>query len=184
MGQNIVRSKAKDARSNGHALCHHGLLKAVGSNVRIGDCNSAAAAAQALPCLSWLRWFGRLTLLASLSCFRGQRDGLRHSHSQWTMNCRLAARSRWTTDSGLLTRTNMKQATSAWGAIKEMEALKFLCCCPKQHVRNKALIHQPSGSTAEDPHCQVEAQETWKKALQRSRASLKRAMLWTLDFGL
>ena len=105
-------------------------------------------------------------------------------HSQWTMNCRLAARSRWTTDSGLLTRTNMKQATSAWGAIKEMEALKFLCCCPKQHVRNKALIHQPSGSTAEDPHCQVEAQETWKKALQRSKASLKRATLWTLDFGL
>ena len=127
---------------------------------------------------------GRLTLLASLSCHGGQRDGLRHSHSQWTMNCRLAARSRWTTDSGLLTRTNMKQATSAWGAIKEMEALKFLCCCPKQHVRNKALIHQPPGSTAEDPHCQVEAQETWKKALQRSRASLKRATLWTLDFGL
>jgi predicted metal-binding protein len=69
----------------------------------------------------------------------------------------------------------MKQATSAWGAIKVFEALK---------VRNKALIHQPSGSTAEDPHCQVEAQETWKKALQRSRASLKRATLWTLDFGL
>jgi hypothetical protein len=69
----------------------------------------------------------------------------------------------------------MKQATSAWGAIKVFEALK---------VRNKPLIHQPSGSTAEDPHCQVEAQETWKKALQRSRASLKRAMLWTLDFGL
>ena len=40
--RNIVRSKAKDARRNGHALRHHGLLKAVGSNVRLGDCAAAA----------------------------------------------------------------------------------------------------------------------------------------------
>ena len=88
----------------------------------------------------------------------------------------------WTADSNQHEAGNINMG-SPWG-VKEMEALKFLCCCPKQRVRKKAVIHQPSGSTAEGPHCQVEAQETWKKALQRRRASLKRAMLWTLDFGL
>ena len=83
--------------------------------------------------------------------------------------------SRWTTDSGLLTRTNMKQATSAWGAIKVFGALRSEI--------------KPSYINRLAPLLRIHTAKSKRRRLGRrlcsaaGRASnARRCGLWTLDY--
>ena len=74
---------------------------------------------------------------------------------------------------------------SPWG-VKEMEALKFLCCCPKQRVRKK-----PSYINRLAPLLRVHTAKSKRRRLGRrlcsaeGRASNARCCgLWTLDYRL